>query len=109
MFVETKEAGEVQVEQRKLKLSEAIRIGARLRPQNQGQLFKNGASCAMGAAIEGRGGKLISIFDPLPHLLLPELFLDTQLYTELGWKVANRNDAGESRESIADWLESQGY
>src|ERR1700741_3225132 len=45
-----------------LKLSEAMRIGARLRPQCSGYLFNNGASCALGAAYEAVYG-----YPPLRH------------------------------------------
>ena len=38
-----------------MKLSEAIRLGAMLRPQAFGHLFRDGASCALGAAGEAAG------------------------------------------------------
>jgi hypothetical protein len=87
-----------------MSLSAAIRIGAKLRPQcTTGQYFDNGASCAMGAAyeaIEGRvpPGGLLAWFD---QRFSPSSFLITE--------VINRNDRGQTREQIADWLESIGY
>lgn len=39
----------------KLKLSDAIRLGSMLRPQCFGLMFKNGGSCAIGAACEAVG------------------------------------------------------
>lgn len=39
-----------------MRLSEAIRLGAMLKPQGFGSYFRHGATCAMGAAIEAVGG-----------------------------------------------------
>ncbi len=86
----------------KLKLSEAIRIGARLRPQCTRTYWHNGGTCAIGAALEATGFPV---------------FRSTQgicEHIERHWPTAptgdiyRRNDGGESRESIADWLEAQG-
>src|SRR5260221_4385671 len=41
----------------KLRLSDAIRIGARLRPQCVGRLYRYGGSCVIGAAFVGAGWK----------------------------------------------------
>ncbi len=38
-----------------MKLSEAIRLGAMIRPQARGAFFKGGGSCALGAALEAVG------------------------------------------------------
>ena len=38
-----------------LKLSEAIRLGAMIRPQVHGEVFAAGGSCAVGAALEAIG------------------------------------------------------
>lgn len=38
-----------------MKLSEAIRAGAKMRPQTRGTIFSRGKSCAIGAALEGSG------------------------------------------------------
>jgi len=92
-----------------LKLSEAIRIGARLRPQAFGGWFVDGGSCAIGAALEAvglrdddmdvRGGVLMEHF---PQLANPG-------YTPLAREIIRLNDGKKmSRESIADWLEWQG-
>src|SRR5258706_4854134 len=56
-FIDTqaRPAGEVQQKVWKLRLSEAIRIGARIRPQCSGWAFEHGKSCAWGAAWEGSG------------------------------------------------------
>lgn len=108
MFVEHKEVGEVAEAPAKItKLSEAIRIGARLRPQCVGEYFMDGRSCAYGAAWEAMGR--------LPYEKMPAAV--TQVCEELGFyvpldvavKVYSLNDSGWTRERIADWLEGAGY
>jgi hypothetical protein len=97
---------EKSAKQAGMKLSAAIRIGAKLRPQcRSGQYFSAGASCAMGAAyeaIEGRvtdGGLLAWIEGHWPTL-----------GHDLIGQAMDRNDVlGHTREQIADWLESIGY
>lgn len=92
-----------------LKLSEAIRIGAKLRPQCVGYLFKGGASCALGAAYEALGGKPVEADSTNPEY--NRIYDD--LYGRYGVDVCSiaydRNDHGASREAVADYLESQGY
>ncbi len=88
---------------RKLKLSEAIRIGAAIRPQAFGDFYFEGKSCVMGAAYEAIGNALGPNLWCYPTLT--EYFgLDINF---LG-KLADRNNEGESRESIADSLEKEG-
>lgn len=91
----------------KLKFSEAIRIGAKLRPQARGFLFLDGRSCALGAAYEGIGRK------PVEYRTAGDYHGQYDvLYERFGYELCNkvfkRNDAGDTREQIADWLESQG-
>ena len=38
-----------------MRLSEAIRLGAMIRPKPRGRFSHNGASCAQGAALEAQG------------------------------------------------------
>ena len=38
-----------------MRLSEAIRLGAMIRPKARGRFLHNGASCAQGAALEAVG------------------------------------------------------
>ena len=107
MFLEHKEAVEI-TPAKVLKLSEAIRIGAKLRSQCTGRMFARGGSCALGAAYEavfGYPGENVAegaIKKIREHFSIP--YFD--LVTEVG---IERNDAGWSREQIADWLEGQGY
>ncbi len=102
---------------RQLTLSEALRVGARLRPQCKGELFTDKGSCALGAIYEAVFGycadsPAVLIAKFVRHY--PELdnswcdirernvrFLISEIYT--------RNDSGQTREEIADWLESIGY
>lgn len=111
MFVETKEAGEVQQAPAKvLKLSEAMRIGAGIRPQTKCDLFNEHGSCALGAAYEGATG---SRCYPWQYSLVtnafPSLGDPSGKLNRLGREIFRRNDDGDTRETIADWLESQGY
>lgn len=93
-----------------LKLSEAIRIGAKIRPQCFHSLFKNGGSCVLGAAYEGATGKADAVKHCQVSAIFPELrALKHNDLGQVGWDMFKRNDDGESRESIADWLESKGY
>lgn len=105
MFVEEKTQGEPQpVKVGTLKLSAAIRIGAALRPQGQRRLYRDGKSCALGAAIEGRGHDLKNV----PWYDYQRILQDVW-GKPIGDEIVERNDQlGHTREQIADWLESQG-
>lgn len=102
-----------------IKLSTAIREGAKLRPQGHGNYFAPlGHSCALGAAFQavtGRTGK-----DALPIAVdLDKLFpfLDNEVLHPAQSKslsiakiIVDLNDRlGWTREQIADWLEGIGY
>src|SRR5882762_300527 len=115
MFVETKEAGEVAEAPAKIaKISEAIRIGARLRPQCTGQMFLHGKSCALGAAYEALYGypgldvvQMNTVIEGSCALnWLPKGFPTMAKYDSA---IFMKNDSGETREQIADWLEALGY
>ena len=109
-FVEHKAPGELGTIREsgltQIKLSEAIRIGARIRPQCVGAFFRNGASCAWGAAWEGAGGEYNQ------RLFIEEIMKKFPAFESLGElrkDIADKNDGGDTREQIADWLEAQGY
>ncbi len=95
----------------KLRLSDAIRIGARLRPQCVGRLYRYGGSCVIGAAFEGAGWKAEAEKyeakeGSSPWHWLEERFGVPHAIVDRIWR---RNDlCDESRESIADWLQSIG-
>ena len=96
-----------------LKLSEAIRIGAKLRPQSFGSFFDGEATCAIGAAFEARSGypsrdpnKIVVV---VPEALSLYRGIHVGL-SDIGLKIVQRNDyLDATREEIADWLEAQGY
>lgn len=91
------------------KLSEAIRVGAKLRPQCFGFLFRDGASCALGAAYEALGGIPIDgdASDPAYCKIYDQL--EGRFGSDICYEAHDRNDRGASREAVADWLESEGY
>lgn len=94
-----------------LKLSEAIRIGARIRPQGKVHAFMDGKSCAWGAAWEGLGNPYDETVG-YGHILWagPAAWgeANSVMTAKLGVGVALHNDSDWTREQIADWLESQG-
>lgn len=84
-----------------LRLSEAIRRGAKIRPQCKHYYEYKGASCALGAAAEAVWGDRGAGW--------PERFIDEFGITlELFHLIGAKNDSGMTREQVADWLESQG-
>ena len=97
------------------KLSQAIREGAKLRPQCTGFTFRDGRSCALGAAYEAAFGyPTDDIYfsgdrDGEMARKLHEKFnipWSFSLPREVGMYM---NDAGMTREAIADRLEAIGY
>ena len=113
MFVEHKEVGEIaEAPAKTLKLSEAIRIGARIRPQGFFALFEEGRSCALGAAYEA---VTAATCDPHDYIAVDQAFGRLLYGTWLGRvtlldTVASMNDRERlTREQIADWLEARGY
>lgn len=116
MFVEEKAKGEVpDFKLGTLRLSTALRIGAGKRGQCPTVLFDGKRSCAIGAILEARGFDLDTLegtpenqFGNVLLALVPELRHDAHLGNDLWDGIAYRNDHGDTREEIADWLESQG-
>lgn len=105
MFVDEKAKGE-PAKVGTLKLSEAIRIGAKKRPQCRGAYFNDyGESCALGAAAEALFGVNRMTFGSDSLRKLQDLYGDLTVTT-----VIFMNDGGgQTREQIADWLESRGF
>lgn len=92
-----------------LKLSQAMRIGARMRPQTRaGCLFVDGASCALGAAYEGLTGKTCGTSEYHKVRQAFPAVNGKDGLNNLGFQIARKNDRGWTREAIADWLESKG-
>lgn len=90
-----------------MQLSEAIRLGAMIRPQCFGRLFLNGRSCALGAAVEAAGVKLS---DPQDYDALrarwPILNVTIDDSTVLDTIVLSNDCSELTREQIADWVET---
>ena len=115
-----------------MKLSEAIRLGAMLKPQAFGIMFNNGGTCALGAAADalGRlddidrevvpfmseiwppewnistqlGGNLAAIILSKERIRCPDC---TRIYHAVGSVVMHLNDFHcWTREAIADWVET---
>lgn len=92
---------------KKRKLSELIRAGARQRPQCFGNLFRlegDGSTCALGAAVEGQFGEMPWRVGQKKR----DAFLNS---IEVGLRSAiiSKNDDNQwSRERIARWLEEKG-
>lgn len=97
-------------EVRPLRLSEAIRIGSKLRPECRNWWAQNNASCAIMAAAEATGFPYRDY--GITSTVLVEHFRSVLplVTSDLIERVANRMDSqGHTREQIADWLEDQGY
>ena len=107
MFVEHKEAIEI-TPAKVLKLSEAIRIGAKLRPpvRDRSDYFDDCGSCALGAAYQAMTGTVRSVDE---HEEIYTYFEAIGITYETMQKVCDLFYAGRTREQIADWLEGQGY
>ena len=96
-----------------LKLYEAIRLGAMLRPKTKVRLFYGGGSCAIGAAMEASGipyNTKLSFEEAekvFPQLLEISVRHPVDLFrSELKRIIWDLNDnCGWTREQIATWLE----
>lgn len=102
-----------------MKLSEAIRLGAMLRPQGFGRLHGNGKTCALGAAMSAAGWSeedldkspttvQPSFFEAFPILskrvTVPEKGHERSLWYAISLEL---NDSCRwTRERIADWVET---
>lgn len=107
MFLETKEAGEVQQAPAKvLKLSDYIRIGSKIRPQGRIFMYAHGKTCALGAGYEGLTGRIPLNEDDKHFNFIVSYF---GIPRPLAMECAHKNDAGWTREDIADHLASLGY
>ncbi len=93
----------------KLKLSEAIRLGAMLAPQGWHALLdREGRTCALGAALAASGAITIDALREL-YPILEELYVgcpvDGYSRQPLSIMIVRLNDIfGWTREAIADWV-----
>lgn len=108
MFVEHKEALEVTETPAEIsRLSQAIRVGAKLRGQCRHALFDQGRSCALGAAYEALTGNTEPVGTANVAWFLERKF---RVPMPVLVQVTDYNDGlFWSRERIAEWLEAQGY
>lgn len=103
-----------------MRLSEAIRIGAMLRPQTRNDYYRDGGSCAIGAACEAAGIRfietpdLVEAFGPYWFMVgarldcpaCPETFIGGTSTSSRGRTITHLNDFhGWTRERIADFVE----
>lgn len=98
-----------------MRLSEAIRLGAMLKPQAFGDLWRDGGrtSCALGAAYEALGfgpGSDVEDNEHVPRgirdfLEEPSACPVCKRENRIGLTVTHLNDAHKwTRERIADWV-----
>jgi len=101
-----------------MKLSDAIRLGAMLRPQTFGRAFRRGGSCALGAALEASGMDYNARRQRV-DLFVAERWPWADIEADVscpscharfmcaGQLVVHLNDAHSwKRERIADWVAS---
>ena len=88
-----------------MKLSEAIRAGAKLRPQGFGHTHRDGKSCAVGAAYEAMTGKTDWPRDKTIYEYVADAS-GVPLHV-VRYKIAEMNDSRKTREEIADWVERE--
>lgn len=85
------------------KLSQAIRLGATFRPQCVYGYYERGGSCALGAAAEAIAGE--KYMDCSPLQVIKQRF---NVPMAILSSIIRQNDAGRTREQIAEHLEAQG-
>ncbi len=117
MFVDEKQQGEAKpVQVGMLKLSQAIRIGARMGKQIRCKPYIVGTnSCALGSAMLALGMNDATYKGHYGttglEKLHPQAFEALNAFSrKVGFPIQHANDyQGWTREQVADWLESQGY
>lgn len=96
-----------------MKLSEAIRLGAMLKPQGRGRFVnKNGQTCAFGAALDAVGR--LECYGAHPAGLWPWITTTAVVLSPTAlvasrvsvfWAIVTLNDGARwTREQIADWV-----
>lgn len=97
-----------------MKLSEAIRAGTKLKPQADWTSRHVGSSCALGAAADAVGCTIKDGGDDALLTFFPQLADQVPQVEEieagtLRNTVCRLNNAGRTREKIADMVETLGY
>ena len=103
-----------------MKLSEAIRAGAGIRPQTKYRYFKDDSSCVLGAIAEGAGLVSYSDRDGIDVLteirrefpILQQNYFHPDVLEGLTIDMCNvlielNDNEGLTREEIADWVEKE--
>jgi len=98
----------------RMKLSDAIRIGAKLKAQSPWDKKHVGSSCALGAAGDAVGCTIEDGGDDRLLEFFPELSTQVPGFEEISAGTLRRvvcqlNNAGRTREKIADIVETLGY
>lgn len=95
-----------------MKLSEAIRLGAMLKPQGFGEYVRAGATCAMGAAFDALGALDVPFSEsevfPIVSIVSPRCpICNARSYCgDIGSMIFHLNDDHKwTRERIADQVE----
>ncbi len=98
----------------KLKLSEAMRLGAMLKPQGFSGFRHNGRTCALGAVADSIGGvSLDGVVSYYSHLTVqpatcPACVSSAYSPKSLVGAIIHLNDTHRwTRERIADWIEAE--
>ncbi len=83
-------------------LARLIRVGSKLRPQARKRYFDGVGTCAIGAAVEAKFGVTWVAGNNFAKY-------ENKLPAGDGVRddIISMNDAGKSREQIADWLDAQ--
>lgn len=92
-----------------MRLSEAIRLGAMMRPQVFGEYYVDGGSCAMGAACEAAGvsGQQIQRYEmQWPDIINASCPACTGHRIWASTIVHLNDDHRWTREQIADWVQT---
>lgn len=102
------------MDQANVKLSKAIRTGAKLKPQSPWDRKHVGSSCALGAAADAVGCTIEDGGDDRLLEYFPQLANQVASFEEIdGGTLRNLicrlNNGGRSRERIADIIEGIGY
>lgn len=99
-----------------MKLSEAIRLGAMMKPQAFGSFYDNGGSCALGAACDALGidpnleTQFLFVPDKIGYSVCPECGMtrfQRNTAEDDAYLIVHLNDIHRwTREQIADWVET---
>lgn len=89
-----------------MKLSDAIRLGSMMKPQAHGRLLHEGATCALGAALDAVGQLNTALGSVMPYEVAANLWpILRDNYSTLEIDIVLKNDLIKlTREQIADYV-----